>query len=226
MAKFKKLVPIDRTIVPGTWSDLEDDLSVAIDADGNTAAHRVMVLPYPPLNMPNRSMPNIAKLTINGDGVTDDLTVDGSVTAVDAFIQAPANGDLYIRLASVLIADAGAVSLNAFGSIAGGVTNGFEFFVESGGVKTDLGVPLKTNHDFIRIGTETVGIGGKTDAYQLAKIDAANNDGYSPLLDFTQVSLLGVRLLKGTSDKFGITINDNITSVATFNIIVKGFIRT
>ncbi len=225
-SKFKKPVPANRTVVPGRWSDLLDDESVAVEPDGNTAAYRMMMLPYPPLNVPNRSLPFVKRMSVNGDGVTTSLSVDGSASPVEAFVLAPAEGDLYIRLSSVIIADAGAISLNSFGSIIGGLSVGCTVFTESAGVVTNQDLSLKTNFDFIRIGTKTAGTGGKIDAYQLAKTDPSNDDGYHILLDATEVSMFGIRLLKGTQDKFGIRINDDLSGVATFDIIVKGFIRT
>ena len=183
------------------------------------------ILPYPPLDVPNKLLPFIGTLTIDGDGITSNLTVDGSVTPVDAFIGPPIFGDLYLTTANVLIADSGAISLNRFGSINGGLTNGVEFFIETENERLDISVGLRTNFDFIRVGTLTVGTGGKTDAYQLASTDTSGNDGYNPVLDFTKVSPLGIRLRADTQDKLGVIIRDDISGVATFNVIINGFIR-
>jgi len=183
------------------------------------------IIPYPPLDVANKIIPFIGSLTVGGDGVTSDLTVDGSVTPVDAFIGPPVFGDLYLTTANVLIADTGALSLNRFGSINGGLANGIGFFIETENERLNLSVSLKTNFDFIRVGTLTVGTGGKSDAYQLASTDTSNNDGYNPVLDFTKVSPVGIRLRADTQDKLGILISDDISGVATFNIIINGFIR-
>jgi len=184
----------------------------------------VSVLPYPPLDVENKILPFIGTLTVNGDGVTNDLTVDGSVVPVDAFIGPPVTGDLYITTANILIADSGAVALNAFGSGLA-LTNGINFFIETANERVDISIGLKSNFDFIRVGTLTQGTGSKVDAYQLAKTDASNNDGYNPVLDFTNTSPHGIRLRKDTLDKIGICINDNLTAVATFNILISGYIR-
>lgn len=184
----------------------------------------VSVLQYPPLDVPNKIIPFFGSLTVNGDGVTTSLSVDGSVTPADAFVGPPVTGDLYITTANVLIADSGAISLNRFGSLAA-LTNGVNFFVETENERIDVSIGLKTNFDFIRVGTLTVGTGGKTDAYQLASTDADNDDGYNPVLDFTNVSPLGIRLRKDTEDKLGVCINDDLTTVNTFNILINGFIR-
>ena len=53
-----------------------------------------------------------------------------------------------------------------------------------------------------------------------------NEDGYNPVMDFTRISPLGVRLRADTKDKLGVSIRDDLTSVNTFNILITGFIRT
>ena len=185
----------------------------------------VSVLPYPPLDVDDKIIPFFGALTVDGDGVTTSLSVNGSVTPVDAFIGPPIIGDLYLTTANILISDSGAIALNKFGSINGGLLNGINFFNESANERLDISIALKTNFDFIRIGTLTVGTGGKTDAYQLAAANTDNDDGYNPVLDFTRVSPIGIRLRADTKDKLGICINDDLTSVNTFNIVITGFIR-
>lgn len=194
-------------------------------ADVQDKALLVSQLPYPPLGVENKVIPFIGALTVNGEGLITNLAVDGSVNPVDAFIGPPVFGDLYLTTANVLIADSGAIALNKFGSIGGGLTNGIDFFTETANERLDISISLKTNFDFIRVGTLTVGTGGKTDAYQLSNTDPSNNDGYNPVLDFTKVSPIGIRLRADTQDKLGITIRDNISSVATFTIVINGFIR-
>ena len=184
----------------------------------------VSKLPYPPLNVPQHELPFIGLMTVGGDETTSALNVDGSVSPIDAFIGPPLEGDLYITTANVLIADSGAVALNKFGSGAA-LTNGIDFFVELSDKRRNVSIGLKSNFDFIRISTLTQGIGGKNDAYQLAATDPANDDGYNPIIDFTTVSSEGIRMIKGSNDKLGICINDDLSGVATFNIIVVGKVR-
>lgn len=184
----------------------------------------VSVLQYPPLAVKNLEIPFFAQMTINGDGVTSDLTVNGSVVPVEAFVKSSSRGDIYISTANVLIADTGAVALNKFGAKVA-LTNGLKFFVSTENEKIDISIDLKTNHDFIRIGTLTVGIGSKVDAYQLANLDPANDDGYNPIIDLTRISGQGIRLRQNTNDNFGITINDDLSLVSTFNILLTGKIR-
>lgn len=183
------------------------------------------LIPYPPLDVENRLRPFVGSLTVNGDGVTTELTVNGSVTPVDAFIGPPVDGDLYLTTANVLIADSGTIALNRFGGITGGLTNGIDFFVELANQRFGFAAAIKTNFDLIRISTLTEGLGSKTNAYEMANTDPSNNDGYNPVLDFTKISPLGIRLRADTLDKLGICVNDDLTSVATFNVVITGYIR-
>lgn len=182
------------------------------------------VLPYPPINVENQIIPFVGSLTVNGDGVTTSLSVDGSVNPVDAFVGPPIFGDLYLTSANILIADSGVIALNRFGNITGGLTNGVDLFVENANQRIAFATGLKTNFDLIRLGTLTQGLGSKNDAYQMSNATPANLDAYNPIVDFTRVSPHGIRLRKDTSDKLGITINDNIT-VDTFIISITGYIR-
>lgn len=184
----------------------------------------VSLLPYPPTDVPNNLIPFVGALAINGDGSTD-LTVDGSVVPIDAFIGPPITGDLYLTTGNVLISQSGVVALNRFGGINNGLTNGLDFFVETENSRFLVASSLKTNFDMIRIATKTQGTGGKNDAYLLANTNPANEDGYNPILDFTAVSPLGIRLRKDTLDKLGVRINDDLRALGTFNIVITGYVR-
>ena len=206
-------------------------LKVRIQGQGSDTAQLedggvlTSILPYPPLNVENKVIPFVGNLTLNGDGVTSSLSVDGSTINVDAFIGPPVFGDLYLTSANILIGDSGVLKLNTFGSIAGGLTNGVDFFIENANQRVVFASALKTNFDFIRVGTLTQGLGGKNDAYQMSNATPANEDAYNPIIDFTLISPGGVRLRKDTLDKLGIIIKDDITSVSLFNILINGYIR-
>lgn len=183
------------------------------------------VLPYPPLDVEDKIIPLIGSLTVSGDDVTTNLNVDGSVTPVDAFIGPPVNGDLYITTANVLIADNGSVQLNKFGSINNGLTNGIRFFIESKNERIIVSAPLRTNFDFIRAGTLTEGLGSGASSYKINNADIDNDNGYNPIIDFTRLSPIGIRMRADTQDKLGVVISDDLTEISTFNIIITGFIR-
>lgn len=165
-------------------------------------------------------------LTVNGDGVTTALNVNGSVTTpIPAFVTGIGLGDFYITTANVLIADSGSVQLNRFGADSA-LTNGVDLFYQITGADTIL-ANVKTNFDFIRLGNHAGATGGKTDAYQLANTNPSNEDGYNPVLDLAKLSPyeIGIRIRQNSIDKFGVIIRDNLTGVSTFNIQLAGYVR-
>ncbi len=184
----------------------------------------VTAVPYPPTDIENKLLPFVGALTVSGDGTTSDLRIDGSVTPLDAFIGPPNTGDLYLTTGNILLSGGGVVSLNRFGNL-NALTTGIDVFVETGNLRFPVATGLQTNFDMIRIATKTQGTGGKNDAYLLANTNTANEDGYNPILDFTTISPLGLRLRKDTLDKLGVTINDDLTGLGTFNIVITGYIR-
>lgn len=202
--------------------DSDKGYSVHVNEDG---ALLIEVEPSPSLDTPNHLEPFTAFFTVNGDGTSASLSVNGSVTPVEAWVSSVPDGDLYITGANVLIADGGTIALNRFGGIAGGLTNGCDLFYESGRGRQIVATGLKTNFSFIRLGSLSAATGGKTDAYQMSNVDAANNDGYNPVLDLTRVSPQGIRLRQDSFERLGIVINDDLSGVATFNIFITGFKR-
>ena len=67
-------------------------------------------------------------LTIDGDGTTTDLRVDGSTTSQQAFIQAEPGFDIYIKSCAFLIADS-TLTLKDFGALSA-LTNGCRFYYD------------------------------------------------------------------------------------------------
>jgi hypothetical protein len=170
--------------------------------------------------------PFIRFLTINNDGATNNLNVDGSVISIDAYVEGNNFGDFYITTANIVIADDSPLNLNGFGGLPE-LTNGVQFFYQTASDSIPVAFSLTTNYDMIRLGTLTHPIGGKTDAYQISKVDSAGNDGYNPIWDLARYSPfgLGLRLRKNTKDRIGITIRDDLTGLSSFNMVVSGFLR-
>ena len=184
----------------------------------------VATSPLPPSSVADDLVPFVGRATVNGDGVTSALNVDGSVNPVRAYLQSDPNDDIYLTSANILIADNGVVKLNLFGSEPA-LTNGVDIFYSTRGSENILISGIKTNFDFIRVGSLTRGTGGKTDAFQLANSDAANNDGYNPIIDLSRTSPSGLRLQADSGSRVGVIIRDNLTAIATFNILFVGFRR-
>lgn len=161
-----------------------------------------------------------------GEGGISDLTVNGSINSVDAFVTGQSEGDLYVTSANIVIADSPTVSLNTFGGITA-LTNGLKIFYDISTGRREIASTVTTNFDLIRLGSLTTGLGSKNDAYQANALNAAGDDGYNPVLDLSLLSPLGIgiRIRKNSIDKLGFTIQDNLGAVNTFNILVTGYIR-
>lgn len=172
-------------------------------------------------------IPFVEALTIEGDGVTTDLRVDGSVNSIDAFIEARAEGDLYIKTANIIVEGAGNIALEDFGNLSE-LTNGLDTFIQNKGVKFPITKqPIKTNLDLVRIGTLTPAVGSDETAFRIKQVQGAGATLYNPVWDFTRLAsgIDGVRLSANTKQRLGITINDALGDLTSFTVIMTGFIR-
>lgn len=199
----------------GIYADITDDHGLLISAFG-----------YPAFNQPQKIRPFSAFLTVNGDGATKDLRVSGSTASpVDCYYEAKADADTYITTANVLIADQGA-TLDKFGAIAA-LTNGIDLFYGAGANESFFATQLKTNLDFIRVGTLTPGFGNGTTSFKLNNAIGTNIDAYNPILDLTRASPpFGIKLDANSNQRLGVRIKDDLSSgLDGFNIIIVGFER-
>lgn len=203
-----------------------------IDKDGNTVkvidqglvVTRNAVLA--PANTDFTQVPFVKNIAVNGTG-TIDLRQDGSVTSIDAFIEARSDGDVYIKVANLFVEGTGNIDLNEFGDLLA-LANGIETFVESQGTKIPITqVPIKTNLDMIRIGTLTQGLGSDATAFRGKQSLGGGNTFYNPIWDLTKLSSgdEGIVLAANTKQRLGVTINDDLTSLVAFNIVMIGYIR-
>lgn len=181
----------------------------------------VVVHPHPPRDEAISALPFRRFFTLDNDGVTTDMRVDGSVTNKVFSVNAITEYDLYIKSLSVVIADVNS-QLNQFGNITA-LTNGIEFKWSSQTLgDIILQSAIKTNFDFIRLSGNTY-FGDGTNAGKYSNL-SGNSDGYAPFIDFKSIFGLqyGIRLKKGSTEKLVFTIKDNITGIDAFNVIAYG----
>jgi len=206
------------TIVDGYGSDGR----LKINGEGELA---VVVHQHPPLDETTIALPFRQRFTDDGTATgSDDMTVDGSSTAVPYYISAAQARDIYIKSISVLIGDGGTPALNKFGSLSE-LANGVEWKWDSQDIgQLILHDGIKTNLEFIRSGFATAAVGTGTDAFLSDVSGGGTEKSYIPQIDITQQFGLqwGIHLRKGTNDKLTFSVRDDLGGLSTMNIIAYG----
>lgn len=192
--------------------------SLAIEDDGSI---NVYVIPQPPKEAEQITLPFVEYVSLNGAGVTTSMVVNGSVTNQDFYIGAKIY-DVYINTLVFEIADAGAV-LNQFGALAA-LTNGLEFyyFNQTQG-KYTIESSLKTNYDFLKLANFQPAFGTGNAAFQLTNAISAS-EAYVGIIDLQDVFGLqwGLKLRAYSTDRIGFVVKDNITGLDAMTIKVYG----
>ena len=196
---------------------------------------RVQPSPFPPSDDRDTQIIYRSFLTLNNDGTTSDMRVNGSVTPQLFYIQGEPNLDIYITNLSFVLADTNSDnSFTTFGDLAA-LTNGCRLYYEDSNGEINIGTTLRTNFDLIRlcVGNPSFGsryaAGGSTfNPFFLPDAVGTNADAIIPVLNFNSVFgfTYGLRLRNGTNDRLVFEINDNISvGLDAFDIIAYGFKR-
>jgi hypothetical protein len=200
----------------------EDGKALAVYGEGYCT---VAVHQHPPVNESITALPFRQYFTDNG-GLTgsNDMSVNGGVNFVDFYITANPEYDIYIKYITVEIGDGGSPALNKFGALAA-LTNGVGFLWDSQTEPDyELHEGIKTNKEFIRIASDTAGIGTGIDAFLADVSGGGSEKSYLPNMDMTEIYGLpwGLRLKAGTKDKIIFRVQDDLTGLTTFNAIATG----
>jgi len=198
----------------------------------------VQPAPFPPDD--NRDIQLIYRqfLTLNGDGTTSDMLVDGSITSQIFTIPGKPNNDIYITSLSFVIAGDGLVLGNDFAGSGSPLTNGCRLYYEDSNGEVNIGTSLQTNFDFIRLCQGVPAFADPTLGPFIAdNIAGASGkgstpaDGILPVLNFRDVFgfQYGLKIARNTTHQLALEINDNLTTGlglnAAFNVIAYGFER-
>lgn len=198
----------------------------------------VQPAPFPPDD--NRDIQLIYRqfLTLNGDGTTSDMLVDGSITPQIFTIPGKPNNDIYITSLSFVIAGDGLVLGNDFAGSGSPLTNGCRLYYEDSNGEVNIGTSLQTNFDFIRLCQGNPAFADPTLGPFIAdNIAGASGkgstpaDGIIPVLNFRDVFgfQYGLKIARNTTHQLALEVNDNLTTGlglnAAFNIIAYGFER-
>lgn len=180
---------------------------------------------HPPLIESVDTLPFRQYFTDNGImSGSNDMSINGSGSSTDFYIKAQEDYDIYIKYISAEIGDGGSPALNKFGALSA-LTNGvgFYWFTQKSG-EYELHEGIKTNKEFIRVGTDTGAIGTGVEAYLADVSGGGTEKSYFPQLDISESYGLpwGVRLKKGTTDRLIFRVSDNLSGLTTFNIVAYG----
>lgn len=182
-------------------------------------------------------------LTLENDGSTVEMTVDGSTTPQRFTINAEPDKDIFITSLSIIIIGTGIALGNDFAGNGASLTNGCRLYYEDNvNGEVNIGTQLQNNFDFIRLcqGNPAFNDGAAGAASELGPFIAPSiagttakggsvADGIIPVLDIKSVFGLafGIKLSANTKDKLVLEVNDNLSAGlganASFNIIVYGF---
>jgi hypothetical protein len=211
-----------------------DDNKQALIEDGGYI--RVQPAPFPPQDDRDKQLIFRQFLTLNGDGTTTDMLVDGSVTPQTFSIDGIARADIYITSLSFIIAGDGIVLGDDFAGSTAALTNGMRLYYEDNNGEVNIGTSLTTNFDFIRLCQGNPAFADPTLGPFIAPaIQGASGKGASPangilpVLDFQRIFgfQYGLKIAKATNHRLVLEVNDNLTTGlglnAAFNIIAYGF---
>jgi len=190
-----------------------------------SGAMSVVERPFPPFDVNQNVRPFRQFLTDDGLSTgSEDMLVDGSVTPVDFFVEAPQDRDLYITRLSFIVVDQN-MSLNQFGNIAE-LTNGLRLFYTDELGEVDIAEVLQTNFDIVRLCSGLPSFGDGTTAFIANNVDFIS-EGIIPVLDFKDTFGFrwGLELQNGSVQKLTLRVRDDITGIDAMNVITYGFLR-
>jgi len=182
-------------------------------------------------------------LTLDGDGTTNSMLVDGSTTSQLFYIEGEAEDDIYITSLSFLVQGAGIALGQDFAGSGAELTNGCRVYYEDKNGEVNIGTSLQTNFDFIRLcqgnpafnnGDNSTGTGpfiAPAVAAGGGGKGAADADAIIPVLNVKDIFGLpyGIKLQRATTHRLVLEVNDDLSTGlgagAAFNIIAYGFKR-
>lgn len=191
----------------------------------DSGALSVVERPFPPFAIDQNVRPFRQFLTVDGTPTgSSDMLVNGSVTPVEFFVEAPQDDDLYIIRLSFIVVDVN-MSLNNFGNIAA-LANGLRLFYTDERGEVDIADSLQTNFDIVRLCSGNPSFGNTTNAF-IANNVVGNAEGIIPVLDLKDTFGFrwGLELKNGSVQRIALTVRDDITGIDAMNVIAYGFFR-
>ena len=192
---------------------------------------------YPPITNDRQIILYVDDLTLNNDGVTTDMKVDGSVTTQEFSVNADKDFDIFINSVSFFIAAENVVTdLGEFAGIVTPLTNGCQLIYENSDEgDIIIGDNLQTNYDLLRMCNMNPQFGLDSNAaFKIIQAFSNQDDGYLFILKFADYGYEqeysgGIRLKAGSTDRLVFKIRDNLnltpSDISSFDGRVYGFKR-
>jgi len=176
---------------------------------------------YPP-RLEQKIKPFRQYLTDDGTATgSNDMGVDGSVTAQEFFVGTDSEDDRYITALSFIIAYNTSGAPYLWADVAA-LINGVRIYYKSSHGDVDIHDSIKSNQDFFRLQG-----GGVDTTWEVRSVNANNDYGYFitvPLGDL--IPPYGVKLDHGRTEKIIVSIRDDLSvSTLAMNCIAYGFDR-
>ncbi len=140
--------------------------------------------------------------------LSPDLNVDGSVTPVEFTVAPPTGKIWYVYNISLVIQD-NAINFTKFGGLLA-LTNGVDFKVKQNGLSEEVLANIKNNGEFYTFANQVLLESASIDILVI-QINTKTNTGTT------------FKLINSQSDNFKVIVNDNLTSINKFQIIVRGY---
>lgn len=137
-----------------------------------------------------------------------DLNVDGSITPVEFLVEPTTGKIFYVHSISIVLEDP-AINFSKFGGISA-LTNGVDFKASQIGLSEVLLENIKSNGEIYLFANEIIFDSASTDIL-VAHINVKEDTGTT------------VKLVDSLSDNLKIIVNDNLTSIAKFKVIARGY---
>lgn len=178
---------------------------------------------FPPVGDEVQNIIYVQPLTLNNDGITTDMKVDGSTTIQEFYIESENDYDIIINSVSFFIgAETTVVDLFEFGATNGTLPNGCQLIYESSKYgEIIIGDNLNSNFELLRMCNMNPEFGlTSNEAFQVVQTFSNNDRGYFFILKFSNYGYEseyrgGLRLKKNEKERLVFKIRDNLNFIVS-----------
>ena len=162
---------------------------------------------------------------LTDDGIatgSNDMSIDGSTINQEFYLKADDDDDRYITKLNFLVGYGATGKLYDWADSGSPLTNGCQLYYQTDEKTVYIHDAIKTNSDLIRLSIFDV----FPTAWEIRNLGDINDYGYLiTICFFNMMPPYGIKLDRGTNQKFVFKIRDDVTDADTFNCIAYGFDR-